>query len=120
MRLAFIASQSIRQVGECRLATSASLVNLEFRDLASKKDLQDKIEEAYGPNGLGILTVSGVETFTEKRKNLLPLAQRVATLPDDAKKSLEAPEAFYGFGWSHGKEKFNGKFDYMKVFGDFL
>ena len=34
--------------------------------------------QAYGPDGLGILTVSGVPGFAELRQRLLPLAQAFA------------------------------------------
>lgn len=34
--------------------------------------------QAYGPTGLGILTVSGVPGFAELRQRLLPLAQEFA------------------------------------------
>ena len=39
--------------------------------------------QAYGPTGLGILTVSEVPGFTELRQGLLPLAQAfaVSTIP---------------------------------------
>lgn len=37
--------------------------------------------QAYGPTGLGILTVSGVPGFTELRQRLLPLAQAFAVSP---------------------------------------
>lgn len=34
--------------------------------------------QGYGPNGLGIITVSGVPNFIELRRRLLPLAQQFA------------------------------------------
>ena len=34
--------------------------------------------QAYGPDGLGILTVAGVPGFAELRQRLLPLAQAFA------------------------------------------
>ncbi len=34
--------------------------------------------QAYGPDGLGILTVAGVPGFVELRQRLLPLAQAFA------------------------------------------
>ena len=35
-------------------------VDLAYSDLAAGRDLSDKIREAFGEDGLGILTVSGV------------------------------------------------------------
>ncbi|CAL5443108.1 unnamed protein product [Camellia sinensis] len=52
-------------------------------------DLSAKIEEGFGPNGLGILSISDL----------------LACLPEDVKKELEDPNSRYNFGWSHGKEK---------------
>jgi len=38
----------------------------------------------------------------------------MAELSEDQKRRLEAPQFFYSVGWSHGKEKFEGKPDYLK------
>jgi hypothetical protein len=38
--------------------------------------------QAFGQNGLGLLTVSGVPTLEEKRGRLLPMARKFAELPD--------------------------------------
>lgn len=46
---------------------------------------------------------------------LLPLAQELASLPKEALENLERPEYLYGLGWSHGREQFKGKPDFLKV-----
>lgn len=89
-------------------------VTLEYAALVRGDDLSAKIEEAYGVDGLGILTVSGVPGLKEARNKLLPLASEVAALPDDVKTKYELPEAFYAVGWSHGREKLQGRPDYAK------
>ena len=43
------------------------------------------------------------------RQRLLPLASAFAALPAETRAKYERPEAVYSFGWSHGKEMFNGK-----------
>ncbi|KAF2304566.1 hypothetical protein GH714_033615 [Hevea brasiliensis] len=78
-------------------------------------DLSMKIEEGFGPNGLGILSVTDVPGFSSLRQNLLHLSPRLASLPEEKKKELEDPNSRYNFGWSHGKETLeSGKPDLFK------
>ncbi|KAF7836069.1 hypothetical protein G2W53_010928 [Senna tora] len=78
-------------------------------------DLSMKIEEGFGPNGLGILSVTDVPGYSSLRTNLLHLAPRLANLPKEVKEELEDPHSRYNFGWSHGKEKLeSGKPDLLK------
>ncbi|GLT28986.1 hypothetical protein SLA2020_038820 [Shorea laevis] len=91
-------------------------VTISYSDLKDKDaDLSKKIEEAFGPNGLGILSISDVPGFSFLRQNLLHLSPRLASLPEEVKKELEDPHSRYNFGWSHGKEKLeSGKPDVLK------
>ncbi|KAL9296094.1 hypothetical protein ACSQ67_021990 [Phaseolus vulgaris] len=78
-------------------------------------DLSLKIEEGFGTNGLGILSVTDVPGYPSLRRNLLQLAPRLAKLPKEVKEDLEDPNSRYNFGWSHGKEKLeSGKPDILK------
>ena len=78
-------------------------------------ELLARLEQAYGYDGLGILTVRGVPTLEEKRLELLPLAKKFANLPEEIKRKVEVPHAFYQVGWSYGNEKLQGnKPDYAK------
>jgi len=77
-------------------------------------DLSSFIERTFGYDGLGILAVRGVPEFVEKRKALLPLALKFASLPDEIKELYVNEASFYTFGWSHGKEKLEGKPDFAK------
>lgn len=62
-----------------------------------------------------MLSVSGVPGLQEKRQALLPLAHKFAsTLSEEVKKEYEHPASFYSFGWSHGKEKLQGRPDVLK------
>jgi isopenicillin N synthase-like dioxygenase len=81
------------------------LVSIAFEDLVSGKDVTDQVFQAYGPGGLGALTISGIPSYTELRAKLLPLAHKLAHLPEDRKKLLEHEPSMWNAGWSHGKEK---------------
>jgi hypothetical protein len=65
-------------------------------------------QKGFGPDGLGIVTVSGVPRFPELRGRLLPLAAALAGLPDAVKARLEDAGSNYNVGWSHGKEALEG------------
>ena len=43
-------------------------MTIDFADLQSGVDVSDKIEKAFGFEGLGILAVKGVQGFEEDRK----------------------------------------------------
>ena len=87
---------------------------LDYNDLLNGKDCSDQIERAYGEDGCGILTVKNVPGLIEARKSLLPLAKDFASLDEATKLKYENQESFYSFGWSHGKEKLQGKPDVSK------
>ncbi|KAJ3704376.1 hypothetical protein LUZ61_008081 [Rhynchospora tenuis] len=91
-------------------------VSIPFSHLKERhKDLSAKIEEGFGPQGLGIISVSDVPDFALLRKKLLYLAPRLANLSEDAKRKIEDPDSRYSFGWSHGKETLeSGKPDVFK------
>ncbi|XP_059432444.1 uncharacterized protein LOC132165777 isoform X2 [Corylus avellana] len=91
-------------------------VTISYSELKDKSiDLSMKIEEGFGPNGLGILSITDVPGFPSLRRNLLRLSPRLAGLPEEVKKELEDPHSRYNFGWSHGKEKLeSGKLDLLK------
>lgn len=73
------------------------------------------LNQAFGPDGLGALTVSNVPGLTEARKELLKLAPRLANLPDRCLKQYEDPESSWTVGWSCGKEAMHdGKLDTHK------
>uniref|UniRef100_A0A2N9H1P2 Non-haem dioxygenase N-terminal domain-containing protein n=1 Tax=Fagus sylvatica TaxID=28930 RepID=A0A2N9H1P2_FAGSY len=91
-------------------------VTISYSELKEKSsDLSLKIEEGFGSNGLGILSISDVPGFPSLRRNLLRLSPRLASLPEEVKKELEDPHSRYNFGWSHAKEKLeSGKPDLLK------
>ncbi|MEW5311825.1 MAG: hypothetical protein WDW38_003510 [Sanguina aurantia] len=84
---------------------SPALVNILYDELLDPQvDLSDRIQQGFGPHGLGILTVSGFPNVLECRQGLLPLASRFADLPRAVQEKYEDSASAYNFGWSHGKE----------------
>jgi isopenicillin N synthase-like dioxygenase len=78
-------------------------------------DLSSLIDKGFGPDGLGILTVSGIPDFPALRTALLPLATEFAQLPDSVKATYEDAESKFNVGWSCGKEILkNGRPDAFK------
>uniref|UniRef100_A0A803MQ50 Non-haem dioxygenase N-terminal domain-containing protein n=1 Tax=Chenopodium quinoa TaxID=63459 RepID=A0A803MQ50_CHEQI len=81
-------------------------VTIPFSDIQDKnEDLSALIEKGFGPNGLGIISISNVPGFSSLRQTLLRLSPKLAKLPEEEKEKLEDPDSRYNFGWSHGKEK---------------
>ncbi|ESQ56371.1 hypothetical protein EUTSA_v10025558mg [Eutrema salsugineum] len=81
----------------------------------SNIDLSARVEQGFGPDGLGIISVKDVPGYSDLRQNLLQLAPRLANLPEEVKRELEDAHSRYNFGWSHGKEKLeSGKIDMLK------
>ncbi|CAA6672710.1 unnamed protein product [Spirodela intermedia] len=95
---------------------TSSAVTISYSELKDKKsDLSAKIKEGFGPNGLGILSVSDVRN----KQDLLHLSpgnhSRDYLRQENLKRELEDPDSRYSFGWSHGKEKLeSGNFDTFK------
>jgi len=69
----------------------------------------EKAAFGNGPNCLGIIFVANVPDYPTLRAKLLPQASVFANLPDESKEKYERKDSFYSFGWSHGKEIFNGR-----------
>ncbi|BDA45318.1 hypothetical protein COCOBI_07-1050 [Coccomyxa sp. Obi] len=89
--------------------------DLLSRDAAVRAKLLAAIEQAYGPHGLGILTVAGVPTLPELRQQLLPLSAQFVRLPEAVLAQYEDPASSYSFGWSHGREAMeDGRVDSLK------
>jgi len=91
------------------------IVTIQYKDLLDGKDLTSSISSAFGFQGLGILIVKGIPNIMKLRKELLPLGQKFANLPEEIKNKTVHKESFYSFGWSHGKEMMaEGKPDLSK------
>ena len=70
----------LRQNALLRRFSSTQVVTLRYEDLVSDVDLSSEIEAAYGYDGTGFLTVSGVPGLEQKREALLPLAQKFTSV----------------------------------------
>ena len=93
--------------------SSPSIALVEYSDLvAGNEHARGAVATAFGehPACLGIILVKGVPGYQERRQALLPLAQKLAGLDHDTLENLNYPGASESFGWSHGKERFAGKF----------
>lgn len=97
-----------------RTVTTFNPVCIDYQSLANSKNLDSEIEEGFGPQGLGIITVKNTPDYQAKRLALLTLARQLARLPSSELEKLELPQAGYSVGWSHGKEIFEGKPDFFK------
>jgi isopenicillin N synthase-like dioxygenase len=91
-----------------------ALVIVEYSDLLSGADLTDKVAQAYGPSGLGVIAVRGVPDFVDDYRSVLSQAHGLAHLDNKAKKKLEDKKSLYNAGWSFGKEKLGDKPDKAK------
>lgn len=84
---------------------SLTPVKVDLEDLKSGK-VDDLLPEAFGPDSLGVIIVSGVDSkFKELRSRVLRSASHLAHLPAEVLKTLEDPDAFWLIGWSCGIEK---------------
>ena len=80
----------------------------------TKTNINNLIEKAFSSVGLGIIAITDVPNLSELRLKLLPLAQKLATLPPDQLEEITISP--YQVGWSHGREKLEGnKPDFSKV-----
>ncbi|CAB9530416.1 expressed unknown protein [Seminavis robusta] len=97
----------------------ANVVVIDYEDLKqqdTKPKMLEAIEEAFGPNGIGLLAVRNVPGFLEAKSTLLPMAHKLVHLPQEYLDSkLTDADSLYNAGWSHGKEKLgDGEPDYAK------
>eukprot|EP00775_Hariotina_reticulata_P002002 gene2002-2324_t len=83
----------------------ATVVCIPYNRLIDPQtDVSKELWQGFGPDGLGVITVSGVPGYVERREALLPLADSFAKLPAAAKQACENEDSQYNVGWSHGKE----------------
>lgn len=89
-----------------------SIVSISYNDLIEEKQemLLRATEEAFGPQGLGILVIRDVPEFAALRYRVLEQATRLGELSQqkDSQQQLKdciSPESNYSTGWSHGKEQ---------------
>lgn len=93
-----------------------SVVELDYNDLNSGKDLSSFIASAFGSESkcLGILTVKNIPEYEKAREKLLKLSHTFGNLDSSIQSKYEHSASNYSFGWSHGKERLEGKVDVSK------
>jgi len=95
---------------------SPSPVTVSLNDLKNGKVSFSTLEEAFGPESLGIILVKDVPTeFLELRHSLLSYSSYLGNLPESNLEKLENAAAKYLTGWSRGKETLkSGQVDTLK------
>ncbi|KAI4715235.1 Clavaminate synthase-like protein [Aureobasidium sp. EXF-10727] len=95
---------------------TASPVTVSLRDLHSGSVPFEALEDAFGPDSLGIIVVRDLPPeFVTMRKALLSYSSYLANLPQAELEKLEDPQSSYLVGWSCGKETLkDGRYDTLK------
>jgi len=78
-------------------------------------NFDDLIEQAFGMDGIGLIVISDVPEFEQRRFELLKLGHVFAHLAPEIQQKYIHEGSHYSFGWSHGKESLkNNHFDFFK------
>ncbi|PSR88483.1 hypothetical protein BD289DRAFT_232638 [Coniella lustricola] len=94
----------------------AQAITVSLEELKNGSVPLKTLQQAFGPDSLGILVVSGLPTeFAELRRRTLSYASYLGNLPKSELDKLENDKAKYLTGWSLGKETLkNGQVDDLK------
>ncbi|KAK4216583.1 hypothetical protein QBC37DRAFT_416590 [Rhypophila decipiens] len=98
------------------MAPIAQAVTVSLQDLKNGTVSFETLEQAFGPDSLGILVVKDVPPeFVELRHRVLSYSSYLGNLPKSELDKLENEKAKYLTGWSLGKETLkNGQIDTLK------
>ncbi|OAA40629.1 hypothetical protein NOR_05717 [Metarhizium rileyi] len=98
------------------MVAQAQAVTVSLEDLTNGNVSFDTLQEAFGPDSLGILIVKDVpQEFPQLRRMTLSYASYLGNLPAEELGKLENARAKYLTGWSLGKETLkNGQADTFK------
>ena len=92
------------------------LVVLHYTDLINPEvDVSEKIQTAFGVDGLGVIAIRGIPDWEFLVEKTIPIAHRLVNLPESTLQSLEHAESLFNSGWSFGKEKLGEKPDVNKA-----
>lgn len=96
--------------------TPQSAVSVSLNDLRQGNIGFETLEEAFGPESLGIIIVKDLpEQFRKFRHELLSYASALGNLPEEELAKLESPASKWLVGWSCGKETLkDGRYDTLK------
>ncbi|CAI6339360.1 unnamed protein product [Periconia digitata] len=98
------------------MASNQTAVAVGLEDLKNENVDFTTLENAFGPESLGIIVVKDLpEKFHQLRRDLLSYSSALASLPQDELEKLESPAAKWLVGWSCGKETLkDGRYDTLK------
>ncbi|KAK5992478.1 hypothetical protein PT974_05885 [Cladobotryum mycophilum] len=98
------------------MAPLAQAVTVSLEDLKNGNVSFEALQQAFGPDSLGILIVKDVpQEFAQLRHLALSYGSYLGNLPGEELAKLENPKAKYLTGWSLGKETLkNGQADTFK------
>ncbi|KAK7425735.1 hypothetical protein QQZ08_007834 [Neonectria magnoliae] len=98
------------------MVTQAQAVTVSLQDLKEGNIPFEALQQAFGPDSLGILVVKDVpQEFPQLRHQALSYASYLGNLPKNELEKLENVQAKYLTGWSLGKETLkNGQVDTFK------
>ena len=85
-----------------------SLIQVPYATLIAGNPITSQVQQAFGDDGLGVILITNIPDFKEKKVALLKLAKKFGELPPSIQAKYEHPETFYAYGWSRGKEKMKG------------
>ncbi|TKX24989.1 hypothetical protein C1H76_2766 [Elsinoe australis] len=93
-----------------------SPVTVSLQELKDGTVPFSKLEDAFGPDSLGIIVVKELAPkFVELRRQLLSYSSYLANLPASELEKLEDPSSHFLVGWSCGKETLkDGRYDTLK------
>lgn len=97
-------------------ASRPPAVSVSLSDLESGSVPLEALEQAFGPESLGIIIVRDLPAkFVDLRARLLSFSSYLANLAPAELEKLEHPQSGYGIGWSCGKETLgDGRYDTFK------
>jgi isopenicillin N synthase-like dioxygenase len=95
-------------------STNDQLVRIDYNDLFNfNTDLSDKISQAFGIDGFGLIAVKNIPNYPEVRKKILNQGFTMANYDQDYLQTLERPDSIYSIGWQKGKTYFSGVWESM-------
>lgn len=89
-----------------RMVSTNHLVSIKYSDLMSKQIINNKLYQAFGKEGLGILAISDIPRLHSTKTTLLDQSCQLMTLPDSEKLKLMSKGIVNRIGWTEQKTPF--------------
>ncbi|OMJ93638.1 hypothetical protein SteCoe_3334 [Stentor coeruleus] len=81
-------------------------ISLKYCDLHSPRNLSNELFEAFGKDGLGLLSISGIPYYRSQRQKLLSLSYELSHLSVLDKAKIENPESGFNIGWKESSSQY--------------